>query len=332
MTDVAARAGVSIKSVSRIINDEPHISAKLRAKVEAAIAALDYVPDTAARSLAGKRSFAIGVIFDNPSPNYTMKVMTGAYRACIEQAYHLRIVNLDTQVPLERLVAQIDAMLRHSRADGFILTPPITDNPAILDMLEQRQVRYSRIAPVLDLGRSGEVGIDDAAAAAQIADMFWELGHRRYGLVNGPVDHGASKTRRRGFLDRIRQLNPEILVSEGNGGFSFAGGIAAGRELLGARKYPTAIFAANDDMAAGVMVACAEYGLKVPDDVSVCGFDDSWVAMSVWPYLTTIYQPIEEMAHDAALMLLERNVSDDVPPRRHLEFRLIKRGSVTTAR
>jgi LacI family transcriptional regulator len=329
MADVAERAGVSLKSVSRVINAEPHVSAKLRERVEWAITALDYVPDTAARSLAGARSFTIGVMFDNPSPNYTMKVMTGAYRACVEHSYHLRVVNLDSEVPRERLVAQVEAMLRHSRADGFILTPPLTDNPVVLEILEQRQIRYSRIAPVLDPGRSGEVCIDDAAAAAGIADLFWNLGHRRFGLVNGPTQHGASNTRREGFLARIRELGPETVVSEGYGGFSFDGGIAAGRELLGARKHPTAIFAANDDMAAGVMVACAEYGLKVPDDVSVCGFDDSWVALSVWPHLTTIYQPIEEMAHAAALMLLERGPVDAAMPQRQLDFRLIERGSVS---
>jgi LacI family transcriptional regulator len=331
MTDVATRAGVSMKSVSRVINAEPHVSAKLRAKVEAAIAALDYVPDTAARSLAGARSFSIGVMFDNPSPNYTMKVMTGAYRACVQQSYHLRVVNLDTRAAHDQLVAQVEAVLRHSRADGFILTPPICDNPAILDLLEQRGVRYTRIAPVLDPGRSGEVRIDDAAAAAQVAEMLWQLGHRRFGIVNGPPEHGAAATRRGGFVERLRQLSPDAIVSEAYGGFLFDGGIAAGSDLLSARKHPTAIFAANDDMAAGVMVACAEQGLRVPDDVSVCGFDDSWVAMSVWPYLTTVYQPIEEMAHAAALMLLERD-SQAEPHQRELDFRLIERGSVGPAR
>jgi LacI family transcriptional regulator len=175
------------------------------------------------------------------------------------------------------------------------------------------------------------VRIDDAAAAAQLAELLWRLGHRRFGVVNGPREHGAANTRRQGFLDRILELSPDALVPEVYGGFSFDGGIAAGRDLLGARKHPTAIFAANDDMAAGVMVACAEHGLKVPDDVSVCGFDDSWVAMSVWPYLTTVYQPIEEMAHAAALMLLDRSAEAE-PQQRELDFRLIERGSVGPAK
>ncbi|HWU02503.1 MAG TPA: LacI family DNA-binding transcriptional regulator, partial [Novosphingobium sp.] len=291
MTDVADAAGVSIKSVSRVINNEPHVSPRLREKVEAAIAALDYVPDTAARSLAGARSFTISVLFDNPSPNYTMKVISGAYRACMENQYHLRIDSLDSSRGDTPLLAQLDQILRHSRCDGFVLTPPLCDNPMLLEVLETRGVRYSRVAPVFDPGRSRAVLIDDAGAAAAVADMFWEHGHRRIGLINGPLNHGAAGNRRRGFLDRLAQLDPDLIVSQADGGFAFEGGMAAGRELLMARRYPTAIFATNDDSAVGAMVACQQQGLSVPGDVSVCGFDDSWVAKTVWPYLTTVRQP-----------------------------------------
>ena len=328
MTDVAERAGVSIKSVSRVINAEPHVSAKLRAKVEAAIAALDYAPDTAARSLAGGRSFTIGVLFDNPSPNYVMKVLSGAYRACIEQQHHLRIDRLDSEAPTANLADQLAAIIRHSRIDGFVVTPPLTDNPLVLDFLDARGVRYSRIAPSFDPTRSPAVMMDDAAAAADVASMLWAKGHRSFGVVTGPDNHGAAILRREGFLARLRELDPASSVSEAFGGFSFEGGIAAGRELLAARHQPTAIFATNDDSATGVMVACVEYGLKVPDDVSVCGFDDSWIAMTVWPYLTTICQPIEAMAHAAAMMLIERRGSNDALPQHQLAYRLIERGSV----
>jgi len=98
MSDVAREADVSIKSVSRVINNEPHVTARLRERVEAAIAKLNYVPDPAARSLAGARSFIIGLLFDNPSPNYTIKVQAGAYRACMELGYHLRIDSVDSLV------------------------------------------------------------------------------------------------------------------------------------------------------------------------------------------------------------------------------------------
>jgi LacI family transcriptional regulator len=329
MHDVATVAGVSMKSVSRVINNEPHVSMKLRSKVEAAIAALKYVPDAAARSLAGARSFTIGVLFDNPSPNYTMMIVAGAYQACIEQQYHLRIDTLDSSPGCTDLEGQLDQILRNNRSDGFILTPPLSDHPVVIDYLEARAIRYSRVAPTFEPERSAAVQIDDAAAAAQVAEMFWAKGHRRFGLVNGPPEHGAALTRRNGFLNRLREFDPSVNVSQADGGFSFEGGIQAGKDLLSTRRHPTAIFAANDDSAAGVMVACSQFNLRVPDDVSICGFDDSWVAKSVWPYLTTIRQPISEMAHGAAMLLLDRSLPQDHAVIRRLDFKLIMRGSVS---
>ncbi len=331
MSDVADAAGVSLKSVSRVINNEPHVSAKLRTKVEAAIATLNYVPDPAARSLAGARSFTIGLLFDNPSPNYTMKVLAGAYRACVERKYHLRIDSIDTRVDTATLHAALDAIFRDTRSDGFVLTPPLSDDPRVLEALERRGVRYSRLAPLLDPQRSMAVIIDDAAAAARVADLLYDHGHRRFGLVNGPDSHGAALTRRQGFLDRLRQRDPAVVTAETSGGFLFEGGIVAGRELLDRPDRPTAIFATNDDSAAGVMVACTQLGLTVPRDVSVCGFDDSWIAKTVWPYLTTVFQPIEAMAYAAAQMLLDREPTTGVDRVRCLDFELILRDSVEQA-
>ena len=328
MHDVAGLAGVSIKSVSRVINREPHVSAKLRAKVDAAIAQLGYVPDLAARSLAGARSFTIGVLFDNPSPHYTMKVQAGIYRACVEQQYHLRIDNIDSTSASADLAGQLAALLRHGRIDGFVLTPPITDNLAVLDYLDSIGIRYSRIAPFTDPMRSPGTRIDDRAAAAGIADLFWSMGHRRFGFITGPANHGASMARRDGFIGRLRELDPGAEVAEAYGGFDFVIGIEAGRSLLGSDNPPTAIFAANDDSAAGAMVAIRERGLAVPEQISLCGFDDSWVATSVWPFLTTIRQPIEEMAYAAARMVIDRETPFEPVSVRTLGFEMIVRGSV----
>ena len=324
MADVAAQAGVSLKSVSRVINNEPHVSPRLRARVEAAIAALAYVPDTAARSLAGARSFTIGIMFDNPSPNYTMKIVAGAYRACVARQYHLRIDNIDSAAGDEALAHQLDQIIRHSRSDGFVVTPPLADSPLVLDFLEARGIRYSRLAPLIEPARSPAVYIDDGNAAAELAQLLWDMGHRRFAIANGPAEHGAAVTRRAGFLSRLAALNPEGVVHEAYAGFDFEGGIAAGRELLSARRQPTAIFAANDDSAAGVMAACQQMGFSVPGDVSVCGFDDSWIALSVWPYLTTIRQPIDEMAEMAANMVIDR---DQGVVQRQLPYALIARAS-----
>lgn len=325
MEDVAKLAGVSLKSVSRVINSEPHVSAKLRAKVEAAIADLNYVPDTAARSLAGSRTFIIGLLFDNPSPNYTMDIQKGVYEACRANQYHLRIDNVDSTVPREELEAQLLALVRNSRCDGFVLTPPLTDDLVLLDFLERSGIRYVRIAPANEPDRSPGIGIDDRAAAAAMARHLWDLGHRRIAVLRGPSSHSAAALRLDGFIETLHELGMEHPLIEANGNFSFDGGIRAGIEVLAMDPRPTAIFATNDDSAAGVMAACSQAGLKVPDDVSVCGFDDSWIARSVWPYLTTVHQPVEDMGRAAASLLLRRDEPED--GLRLLDFHLVVRDS-----
>jgi LacI family transcriptional regulator len=328
IVDVARATGVSWKTVSRVVNGETSVSQKVRDKVLAAITMLDYVPHMAARSLAGSRAFTIGILFDNPSPNYTMKIQTGAYAACRAHGYHLLIENLESS--RDDIADQIRAILGNVRVDGFILTPPITDSVAVMDALEASAIPYARIAPVSFPGRSKALAINDREAAAEIASHFWDLGHRRFGLVGGPVDHGAANTRKAGFLDALTERGHGGPVAESYGGFHFEGGISAGRDLLSLGEPPTAIFAVNDDSAAGVMSAAAQMGLMVPGDVAVAGFDDSWIAQSVWPNLTTIYQPITEMAHAAAELLIDRKASADAPDEIELPYRLVVRGSSRT--
>ncbi|MFM6852877.1 MAG: LacI family DNA-binding transcriptional regulator [Sphingopyxis sp.] len=326
ISDVANAAGVSMKSVSRVINSEPNVSAKLRKKVEDAIAALGYVPELAARSLAGGRAFTLAVLFDNPSPNYTIKIQAGAYRACREHGYHLLIETIDST--RDDVGVQMQSILRTSRVDGFIVTPPLTECVAVLDMLEQHDMPYVRVAPVSHPGRSAAITIDDASAAREVARYLWQLGHRRVAIVNGPAEHGAAITRRIGFLDEIYKLGGDTVI-EAYGGFAFDIGIAAGRELMSLPNPPTAIFATNDDSAAGVMSTIAEMGLKVPADVSVVGFDDSWIAKSVWPYLTTIFQPINDMAYSAANALIKR---DEPLMQTALDYALVVRNSAAQPR
>lgn len=327
MLDVARHAGVSLKSVSRVINREPHVSDRLREKVQKAIAELDFVPDAAARSLAGSRSFVISVLFDNPSPHYTMKLQEGVYQACVDNQYHMRIDRIDSSLPEEALMAELAAVLRNGRCDGFVLTPPLCDNPVVLECLAAQGARHVLLAPDQLAPAAPGVGMDDVDAGRAVAQMLWNHGHRRFGIVTGPDRHFAANRRRQGFLAALETLGHDGVVPEASGGFTFKGGIAAGIALMAARPRPTAIFATNDDSAAGVMVACAQAGYQVPRDVSVCGFDDSWIAGSVWPFLTTVYQPIVEQAYAAATMLISR----DMPKAsgvRILPYRLVERDSV----
>lgn len=327
MSDVARAAGVSEKSVSRVVNREPHVSPKLKAKVDAAIAQLGYVPDPAARSLAGSRSFTINMLLDTRGQHYAIKLIDGAYEACNGRGYHLRIESLDGRNYNSALLTRLEESLGNSRLDGFVVTPPFADNMAILDYLEDRQIRYTRVAPFEQRDRSPCVFIDDAAAAAEVADLLVRKGHRRIGLVNGIMGYGVTEARRKGFLDRIAEIAPDAEIIEADGSFIFEGGIEAGKELLDRSDRPTAIFAANDDSAVGVMSACVQLGLKVPFDVSVCGFDDNWAAKSVWPYLTTVHQPVSQLAAEAVRLLLEPARTEE-KPRTLLPHRLVERDTV----
>jgi LacI family transcriptional regulator len=325
MADVAKAAAVSMKSVSRVVNREANVSEKLRVNVQKVIDELGYVPDPAARSLAGARTRTIGILFDNPSPHYTMKIQTGAYQACREHGFHLMIENLD--LAAGNIAEQMQAILLNMRVDGLVLTPPITDCEKVLDILDANDIPFVRIAPASFPHRSPSFSIDDGAAAAEIAKHFWGLGHRRFGIVTGPVDHGAAGTRKNGFLSALASFGHVGEVPEAYGGFQFELAIKAGHILLTSADKPTAIFAMNDDSAAGVMAAAAQLGMRIPQDVAIAGFDDSWIAKSVWPYLTTVYQPITEMAHQATTMLIERDAAKSIAGDCLLDYQFMARAS-----
>lgn len=328
ISNVAKAAGVSMKSVSRVINREPNVTEKLRVRVEAAIANLGYVPDFAARSLAGGRAFTIGLLFhdygDGFMPSYYPKLQSGAYKACRQHGYHLLVETIDSEA--DDFAQKFERALSTIRVDGFILPPPLSDNLHIMAAFDKFGIPFARIAPSIELDRAPYVAIDDEAAASEMARHLWEIGHRRIGFVMGREDHSAAHDRRNGFSQALAELGCTDL-SETTARFQFDLGIDAAKTLMQGPNPPTAIFASNDDSAAGVMAGLAQLGLNVPGDVSVAGFDDSWLALSVWPYLTTIHQPIAEMAETVATMLIDRNGAMETKQAKLLDFHLVVRGS-----
>ena len=322
--DVAAAAAVSIKTVSRVINREPNVRPAVQARVEAAIGKLGYVPNTAARSLAGARSFVIGAIFDNPNPHYIIAVQRGAMAACRQVGYHLAIEEIDTA---GNVAAQMRAMLTTARLDGVILSPPVTDCAAVLDALNAKNIPYVRLMPATPKGRSHVIISDDAAAASEVARHLWDLGHRRFAVITGPAGHSASSLRLDGFRAGIIAAGGDATQTQViKGDFTFHSGMAAGLALFAEKSHPTAIFASNDDMAAGIYSAAAQSGLRIPEDISVVGYDDSPVAELVWPPLTTVRQPVAEMAAEAARLLIEGR-GNEVPYAVELPYKMIMRGS-----
>ncbi|MEO0996794.1 MAG: LacI family DNA-binding transcriptional regulator [Pseudomonadota bacterium] len=326
ISDVSRNAGVSIKTVSRVINGEANVRDETRDRVQDAIVALGYKPSVAARTLAGRRSYQIGLLYDNPSVYYTSDIQKGASGRSLVDGYRVLFQSCDLHG--ETLAADVGELIDHNHIDGIILTPPLTESTAILDELIARKLPFVRVAPGGDLDLSPAARIDDTAASTDMTNYLVDLGHRRIAFIKGHPDHPCAPQRLQGFIEAMRAssltLDERLIV---DGQFSFESGIAAGRRLLTMERPPTAVFASNDDMAAGVLTVAHGMKLRIPEDLSVAGFDDTDVARIVWPQLTTIRQPTPELAASAADLLLKSIAGDLSEPLRELDYELLVRES-----
>jgi LacI family transcriptional regulator len=329
ITDVADAAGVSIKTVSRVFNDEPNVRPLTRERVLKAAGELDYHPNVAARSLAGRRSFLIGLAYENPSPNYVVDLQTGALERLLGERYRLLVLPFADAAAAS---GKMQAIARASGLDGIVLAPPLCDDAATVAELEACGLPYARIAPTTDGSHAPDVAMDDRAATRALIDHLVGFGHSRIGIVRGDPSHASAAARLEGYRSGLEAHGlPADPKLEAQGAYTFASGYEAGKALLALAHRPTAIFASNDDMAAGVLNAAHEAGVKVPDELSVAGFDDSNIASVVWPRLTTVHQPIRDMAREATGALLALIEHEETPPHQMLPFRLVVRGSTGPA-
>jgi LacI family transcriptional regulator len=330
ISDVAEAAGVSIKTVSRVFNDEPNVRDETRKRVLEVVAELDYHPNIAARSLAGRKSFLIGLLYDNPCPNYILGLQNGSLDRLRGDKWRLLVVPCEDspQMGGKNTVSMVSA----AGVGGVILTSPICDNAAIVNELVAARIPMVRIAPADSVGAATDapsVGMDDRSAAAEITHHLIGLGHRRIATILGDPTHISSHERMVGFRIAMREAGLELepgLAAQGL--YTFESGLEAARKLLDRPDRPTAIFAQNDDMAAGSIIAAGELGIAVPSELSVVGFDDSQIASTVWPRITTIRQPIRAMAQAATDALVKILEGTRRPPE-HLimPYELIVRGS-----
>ncbi len=323
--DVAARAGVSIKTVSRVFNAEPNVREETRDKVIAAAQEIDYHPNVAARGLAGKRSFLIGMVHGNPSPYYVADLNAGVLDRLRGEPYRLLVLPFESASTMS---GKVLAMARSSGLDGLILSPPLGDDPTTIAELTAAGFPFVRIAPASATWLTPEVRMDDVAAAQDITEYLIGLGHRRIAIIRGDPSHPSGTARLIGYRKAMRRAGLDIdpmLVEEGL--YTFDSGIMAARRLLASRTRPSAIFACNDDMAAGALFAANEMGLKVPDKLSLAGFDDTPIASIVWPRLTTISQPTVDMARAATAALLALLDDKKEGGRITMPYRLVVRGS-----
>lgn len=327
LKDVALRAGVSPKTVSRVINGELHVRPEVRAAVQRIVDELDYRPNAFARSLSSSRSYLLGLFLDDPGSGYAADLQLGALMRCRERSYHLVVEPLDVTAP--NWASQLLDSIRALRLDGAILTPPICDSAALLDLLDGEGLLYVRISPSGDATRSGLIEMDDRSAAREMTEHLIGLGHREIGFIKGDPAHSVSLKRFEGFVDAMTAAGLTMrpgTVREGD--FSFRSGLRIGDEMLGSGDFPTAIFASNDDMALGVLITAMRLGIAVPERLSIAGFDDAPTSRAAWPQITTIRQPKGEMAAGAVDILVDpsyRTSPTGADYRRLLDYELVDR-------
>lgn len=327
--DVAERAGVSAMTVSRVLNEAARVRPETRDRVRAAIEELNYKPNISARSLAKAQSFFIGLFYNNPNPGYISELLVGLLNRCRQAGYHLMIENCGNGE--EDWEGRVEALIAESNFDGVITSPPVSDFSSVRRALEEAGLPHVRIAPETAMDAAPFVATDDFDAASRITHHLIELGHKRIGFIRGDEAHGASRQREEGF--RAAMARSGLLVNEdwlAQGQFTYRSGLEATENLLAGDERPTAVFASNDDMAAAVIAIAHKHGLEVPTDLSVAGFDDTQTATTVWPQLTTIRQPIADMAASAIDLLAEQMKSGMLDPIENsvrLPSELIIRGS-----
>ena len=304
--DVAERAGVSIKTVSRVVNNESNVREQTREKVLSAVRALRYRPNAAARALSGNRSRVVGLVYENAQEfGYLQDVLNGALSASEARDYALLLCPIS--LPNPGIVERVRDFAAEGRVEGIVLPAPMGDLAELRALLSELGIPYAAITPKEPLPEEINISCRDRDATFALTAFLIERGHRVIGFIIGHPDHGASAERYAGYRDALGRHGVPLskdLVRQGY--FDFESGKQAARSLLELPTPPSAIIASNDDMAAGVLFEARERGLAVPDDLSIVGFDDTRIASRVWPPLTTARQPIARMAETATRLLIDR--------------------------
>lgn len=316
-------------TVSRVINGETNVKPSTREAVNAAIAALNYSPNPAARSLAGAQPIRIGLLYSNPSAAYLSEFLVGSLDYASRANIQLVVEKCDAGEQAEDAARR----LLLNGIEGIVLPPPLCDSEQLLAVLREADGLGVTVASGHPAPGLSAVGIDDHRAAFDMTRHIAALGHQRIGFIIGNPNQTASALRLAGYRDAMASVGlpvPEELVEQGL--FTYRSGLDAAEKLLAVTDPPSAIFASNDDMAAATVAVAHRRGLDVPSDLTVCGFDDTELATTIWPELTTIRQPITDMALAAVELLVKeirgrRAGSPDAPRHIQLDFKLVRRQS-----
>ncbi|MEI9904700.1 MAG: LacI family DNA-binding transcriptional regulator [Asticcacaulis sp.] len=334
--DVAELAGVSAKTVSRVLNEDGAVKLGTRERVLSAMSRLDYRPNNQARQLRlGQSKTSVGMLLEDPAGGYQSRFHHAMLMACMESGNYLAIElfeigQTDFQGDFERFL--VDAQIK-----SMVLLPPLCDFGPLKSLLKAHNIQSVLISPTTPDTHYASVAMDDRLAARDVTDYLLSLGHKKIAHIAGHPDHAAAFLRRQGFLRGFRRHRHAAAVARlyRRGLFNFRSGIAAAEKLLSLPDRPTAIFASNDEMAAAACSVAHKIGLRIPDDLAVVGFDDAPISSAVWPALTTVRQPYLDMARRSLAILNAAGdgiQASDMQMRHIVPHEIVRRESTATPR
>lgn len=331
VADVATRAGVSVSTAARVLSGNGYASEVTRRLVLEAARDLGYVPNQIARSLRTNRTRLIGLLIGDVENSFYSVIARHVESAAKGAGYHVVLCNSDDEPEIEREYLKL---LEGMRVDALIVTPTSKNRKELTRLLEKGIVIVQVDRRVEGLNADAIV-VDNEAGAASAVSYLIEAGHSKIGVLTGELTVPTARQRLAGYERALKDhgiaLRPELVRS---GSFHREHAIEDATALIAAHPTPTAIFAANNILAEGVLVALGQQGLRVPRDMSVVSFDDvEWMSM-VDPPLTTVQQPTRDMARGAAELALRRlqDGSEATPTTMVFRTKLVERGSVAPIR
>jgi LacI family transcriptional regulator len=328
--DVAQLSGCSIKTVSRVINNEPHVTDRIRTRVLAAIQATGYIPNLAARRLVQQKSYSLCILIYPGFSQSTSAPLARLLEVAYIENYDLLFQNYYPSFPKShRLLADLAS---GRRFDGFVSTPPCDADGFVAYLLSTYKIPLVQINPLNREGDDTYIAADDELGARLATNHLLELGHRRIACFMGPRNLRSAFDRVAGFRAALEgsglPFNQEMVKDTE---FTFDGGYTATRLLFSSEDPPTAIYAGNDEAAQGAVFAAQEMGLNLPSRLSICGHDNLATSSHIWPGLTTVHQPIEEMLEQAVRLLIDLLKGNPITEKQVLlKPQLIIRGSTTS--
>jgi LacI family transcriptional regulator len=331
---VAAEAGVSLQTVSRVINNEPNVRPAMQARVQAAIDKLGYVPSLAAQRMSGSRSYLILAINDRDrtiadwqarqGSDWVDQMLLGGMLKCAEYGYRMIFELVDTHS--DHVERELGAALAALQPDGVILTPPHSENSQITGLLAARNIPFARIGS-RQLGPGIAMTMGDENSARLATNHLIALGHQRIGFIAGSDEYSLSQRRVDGWRDAMAAVNLSTDGLLAQGDFSYASGVAAATALLDGAAPPSAIIASSDQMTLAALDTAVQRGLRVPQDLSLVSFDNTPVVRFSDPQLTAIDQPIAATFAKAVELLIVNGAAPAPDQPVVIAGSLVERGS-----